>query len=159
MWKIYKQKLQENLKECHLHLGRLENAISALGSNFPFPLQVNSYKKILSSTEFLAYADQIIYRFAKLQDCMGAKLFKSILLFQGETGNLPFLDVLNELEKMEILNVERWFELRDLRNEISHEYGEKDDTSIQLLNKIYDLINELKTILERISKMSEKYES
>ncbi len=41
-----------------------------------------------------AFCDQVVYRFSKLQDIMGAKLFKSFLLFQGENINKPFLDIL-----------------------------------------------------------------
>ena len=39
--------------------------------------------------------EDLIYRFSKLQDCMGAKLFKSVLLYEGENVNKPFLDLLN----------------------------------------------------------------
>jgi len=50
----------------------------------------------VNNTQYLAYSDQSIYRFSKLQDCMGAKLFKSVLLYQGENVNKPFLDILNQ---------------------------------------------------------------
>lgn len=68
----------------------------------------SSFTNIINSIQNLAYSDQCIYRFAKLQDCMGAKLFKSILLYQGENVNKPFLDILNQLEKLEIIDVDEW---------------------------------------------------
>ena len=45
-------------------------------------------------------AKKIIYRFSKLQDCMGTKLFKSVLMYQGENVNKPFLDILNTIYKL-----------------------------------------------------------
>jgi len=56
---------------------------------------------------------------------MGAKLFKSFLLYQGENVDKPFLD---------ILNVDEWFELIDIRNEIAHDYGESTNIAISVLN-------------------------
>ncbi|MEA3315002.1 MAG: toxin-antitoxin system antitoxin subunit, partial [Campylobacterota bacterium] len=86
----------------------------------------------------------------KLQDCMGAKLFKSILLYQGENVNKPFLDILNNLEKMDIIDVDNWFELRDLRNEIAHDYDDNNNQAINILNTIHSLQDELERILNNI---------
>ena len=61
---------------------------------------------MLEELDSLAYCDQIIYRFSKLQDTMGAKLFKALLLYQGENIDKPFLDLLNRLEKMKNINME-----------------------------------------------------
>lgn len=87
---VYKQKVHDNLSESYKHLKRLQNAIEALERDYIFPLSIESFKNILESVEHLAYSDQTIYRFSKLQDCMGAKLFKSVLLYQGENVNKPF---------------------------------------------------------------------
>ena len=92
---VYKQKVTDNLNESYKHLLRLENAFEALKKNYFFPISTDNFKIILENIEHLAYSDQIIYRFSKLQDCMGAKLFKSVLLYQGENVNKPFLDILN----------------------------------------------------------------
>ena len=118
---VYKQKLDSNLSESYKHLQRVSDAFSQLKKSYDMPLTRLAYKSILQDLESLAYSDQIIYRFSKLQDCMGAKLFKSILLYQGENINKPFLDILNQLEKMNIIDVDEWFEIRDLRNEIAHD--------------------------------------
>lgn len=97
---VYKQKVHDNLSESYRHLLRLQNAVGALEKNYIFPLSVENFKTILESVEHLAYGDQIIYRFSKLQDCMGAKLFKSVLLYEGENINKPFLDILNTIYKL-----------------------------------------------------------
>ena len=91
-------------------------------------------------------------RFSKLQDCMGAKLFKSLLLYQDENVNKPFLDILNQLEVMEIIEVNEWFEIRDLRNEIAHDYDNNDTVANDILNAIYANKNELEQTLNAIAK-------
>ena len=150
---VYKQKVEDNLKESYKHLDRLDGAFTELSNSFKFPIDKNSFEEMVSSKQFLAYSDQIIYRFSKLQDCMGAKLFKSVLLSQGENVNKPFLDILNQLEKINIIDVDEWFEIRDLRNEIAHDYEDNDLEAIEILNTIYKLRDELKNILDAINKL------
>ena len=132
---------------------RLDNACEQIQNKYTFPLDTNKFKKILKSTEFLAYCDQIIYRFSKLQDYMGAKLFKSVLLSQGENINKPFLDLLNNLEKIDVVNVDEWFEIRDLRNDIAHDYSNDEAHAIKMINTIYTLKKELSNILIAIDKL------
>lgn len=150
---VYKQKVTDNLNESYKHLLRLENAFEALKKNYFFPISTDNFKIILENIEHLAYSDQIIYRFSKLQDCMGAKLFKSVLLYQGENVNKPFLDILNQLEVIDIINVDEWFEIRDLRNEIAHDYEDNDEMAINILNTIYKLKTDLKETLDAILKL------
>ena len=150
---VYKQKVTDNLNESYKHLLRLENAFEALKKNYTFPINIENFKVILENIEHLAYSDQIIYRFSKLQDCMGAKLFKSVLLYEGENVNKPFLDILNQLEAIDIINVDEWFEIRDLRNEIAHDYEDNDEIAINILNTIYKLKSDLKEMLDSIKKL------
>ncbi len=150
---VYKQKVTDNLNESNKHLLRLENAFEALKKNYTFPINIENFKVILENIEHLAYSDQIIYRFSKLQDCMGAKLFKSVLLYEGENVNKPFLDILNQLEAIDIINVDEWFEIRDLRNEIAHDYEDNDEIAINILNTIYKLKSDLKETLDSILKL------
>ena len=152
---VYKQKVRDNLSESDKHLLRLENAFEALAKCYSFPISMDDFTKILTSTEHLAYSDQIIYRFSKLQDCMGAKLFRSVLLYEGENINKPFLDILNQLETIDIINVDEWFEIRDLRNEIAHDYEDNDKIAVNVLNAIYKLKIDLKEILHSIERLLE----
>ncbi len=151
---IYRQKVYDHLKESYQHLSRLQSAFNEIEKELTFPLQAQDYKKLTNSNILLAFCDQVIYRFSKLQDIMGAKLFKSFLLFQGENISKPFLDILNELEKIDIICVDEWFEMRDLRNEIAHDYGEDEVMSIEIINAIYKLKTELKNILDNIDSYS-----
>ena len=154
---VYKQKVIDNLNESQKHLSRLENAFKALEKHYNFPIHMDDFKNIVDSVEHLAYCDQSIYRFSKLQDCMGAKLFKSVLLYEGENTNKPFLDILNQLEAIDIINVDEWFEIRDLRNEIAHNYEDNDEIVINILNTIYKIKSDLKETLDAIFKLINKH--
>ena len=147
---VYRQKVEANMRESLKHLKRLNDAFDHLNSSYDIPFDIKGYQAILANLQDLAFSDQIIYRFSKLQDCMGAKLFKSILLYQGENVNRPFLDILNQLERMDIISVDEWFEIRDLRNEIAHDYEENDKMAVDILNMIYSLKDELENILSSV---------
>jgi hypothetical protein len=115
-----------------------------------FPLSAEKLSA-LNGTE-LAVLDQFSLRFAKLQDVMGAKLFPAVLELTKEQGKLSaFMDKLNRPEKIgAISSVEHWLLLREMRNEFPHDYP--DDPAIQLaiLNKAYNLANDLLGVLDRV---------
>lgn len=144
---VYQEKFQANLKESFIHLKRLNNAFIELKKNYKFPLNINQFDSLINCNQDLAFVDQIIYRFAKLQDIMGAKLFKSYLISQGEVVDKPFIDILNSLEKLNILDVDEWFELRDIRNNISHHYEDDKQLAIDLINIIEQVKSDLELIL------------
>jgi len=146
----YKKRVEDELNKSFLHLERLNRAFLELNKKYPLPISIKDYENILSNPLDLALADQVIYRFSKLQDTIGAKLFKNFLLMQGENVNKPFLDILNRLEEIGLIDVERWFEIRDLRNEIVHEYENSDFEVVEIINEINELKNDLKQILEKI---------
>jgi len=149
---VYKAKLQTILKEIDIHLLRVEHAFSELSKQHPLPFCENDFAEILGDGMTLAFADQIIYRFSKAQDSMGAKLFKAFMLYQGENVDKPFLDILNSLEKINILNVDEWFELREIRNQIAHNYENNENVARNIINSIYKHKKGLKQILESVSR-------
>lgn len=134
-------KLLEAFAECTKHSQRMLSAHQKI-SNI-FPLDVNKYR-ILTDDE-IEHIDQMVYRFSKLQDSIGERLFKSLLMFlEEDVQNKPFLDVLNRLEQLEILpSKDEWLKLRKVRNELSHEYSNEDEENVTLLNMLFD---EIKTI-------------
>jgi len=69
--------------------------------------------------------NSFLFGFSKLQDKIGAKLFRKVLyeLKEIDTINMPMIDVLNTLEKLEIISdTHHWDKLREIRNAIAHEY-------------------------------------
>ena len=102
------------------------------------PLDASRYQKL--SDDEIEPIDQFLYRFAKLQDAMGEKLFLLILEFLKEenTTNKPFIDILNRLEQLGLLeNKNVWLELRKIRNNIAHQYEDEPQQAAEALNAIY----------------------
>jgi len=111
------------------------------------PLNASRYQQL--SDDEIEHIDQFLYRFAKLQDAMGEKIFFLILEFLKEenTTNKPFIDILNRLEQLGLLeNKNVWLELRKIRNNIAHQYEDEPQQAAEALNAIYAV----KPILEEI---------
>ena len=69
--------------------------------------------------------NSFLFNFSKLQDKIGAKLFKKTLyeLKEIDSFSIGMIDVLNLLEKLEIIeNATDWDNLREIRNILAHEY-------------------------------------
>ncbi|SFV64215.1 hypothetical protein MNB_SV-13-2093 [hydrothermal vent metagenome] len=69
--------------------------------------------------------NSFLFNFSKLQDKIGAKLFKKVLyeLKEIDSFSVPMIDVLNRLEKLEIIKeAGAWDSLREIRNALAHEY-------------------------------------
>jgi hypothetical protein len=133
--------LKEAVLLCTIHVERMSFAFRKIGMYLP--LTVEKYNKL--TEEDLSFIDQLIFRFSKLQDSMGGKLFPSLLQNLGEeTRGLPFIDLLSKLEVLNLLqNVNDWLLLRETRNIVTHEYPFNADDIIEglnLLGKHYWLI-------------------
>ena len=99
------------------------------------------------------HIDQLIFRYSKLQDAMGEKLFPSILKNLKENyENKPFRDIIDRLEKLEIIESSNdWEELRKSRNVLSHEYSSKENELVININTVYgQLIPKIFSIYDRI---------
>jgi hypothetical protein len=69
--------------------------------------------------------NSFLFNYIKIQDKLSASLFRKLLfsLREIDNENLPMIDILNLLEKLEIIeSVEEWDRLREIRNVIAHEY-------------------------------------
>ncbi len=148
----YAYKLKILLNEAETHIKRVNEAVEELNRHYSFPIDSEQFQKILTCRSDLAFADQMIYRFSKAQDTIGAKVFKAFFLFQGENIDKPFLDLLNQLEKLHIVDVDQWFLLREVRNTIAHEYESNQQQACEILNAIERHRHELSEILEKLSR-------
>jgi len=131
-------KLNEAVQLSIIHSERMSFAWSKIEKHFP--LNNEKYKLLLP--EELSFFDQLIFRFSKLQDSMGGKLFPVLLTYLGEdVKGKPFIDQLAKLEELNIIpNSNDWLLLRETRNIVTHEYPFITDEVIQglnLLNKNY----------------------
>lgn len=147
-------KLNEIFEVCALHLKRMQFARKKI--NLFIPLNTNNYYEM--DDEIVGFLDQYIFRFSKLQDVMGARLFPTLLSFLAEPMNdRPFIDLLNRLERLGILDsTMNWIEIRRIRNDISHEYPTSLVERIEGINILIKHFETLENIVKRCKKMTNR---
>ena len=120
------------------------------------PLNRDNYYTM--DEETIGFLDQYIFRFSKLQDIMGSRLFPETLENLAESvTDQPFIDILNRLEKLGILDSAfTWIQLRKIRNDISHEYPASLIERIEGINLLFDKLEELKQIVEKCRSILKK---
>lgn len=140
--------LKNVLDECTTHNSRMNSAYMKIAHQLPF--DENNIKNF--TDEDIAYIDQYIYRFTKLQDAIGSKLFRAVLSELGEDSeNKPIIDIINRLEKLGIINTyDNWKEMRDLRNEAAHDYGNEPAETAATLNLLFNKKTSLEAYLKDI---------
>jgi hypothetical protein len=131
---------------CNKHLLRMQFAYSKI--QHLFPLTTTTYADLPDET--LSFFDQLIFRFTKLQDTMGSKLFRFTLESLAEDGReLPLLDMLARAEQLGILSsAEDWLALRKIRNELTHEYPFDSEDLVEALNQLHQNYQLLVSIWE-----------
>lgn len=137
----------EKLQECEKHIQKIKIAKKNLQNIIPLSLE--SYNMIDDIQA--SFIDQMIFRFTKLQDTIEEKIFPGTLELLGEDiKSKSFIDRLNRLEELELVNKNQWLKLRKDRNEIAHEYSFNQEEVIDGINLIYDLSEEIFTIYYKV---------
>jgi hypothetical protein len=138
-------KLRSALAECDRHLARLRYA-SGAGARL-FPLDAPGLAAL--DDPDITLLDQMLFRFGKLQDAMGGRLFPALLeAGQDWRREDTFLDRLNRLEQLgAIADADAWVRLRELRNNAMHEYPDQPDLNAANLNRIHAAVPELASAL------------
>lgn len=153
---FHREKLDKIFSESEKHILRINSASHKMSSFMP--LTKERYENL--SEDEIEHIDQFLYRFPKLQDTMGQKLFKNILLLLDEkVENIPFIDILNRLEKLELLeNANIWRELRDDRNDLAHNYEDDPEEASLIINKLFFKKDILIQIYNNIKKYYNSYD-
>jgi len=114
--------------------------------------------EIFEDFEKIKTIDTFIYRFIKLQDIMGEKLFKFFLDEIGEyQDSMSLLDVVDKLEKFNIIdNSFEWMEYRKLRNKLTHEYPNNEQDVIDGIKIAIEVFTKIELILENIIRYKNK---
>jgi hypothetical protein len=105
-----------------------------------------------ANIENIKTIDGFIYRFSKIQDMMGEKLFPAYLTVVEEySPSMPLIDILNKLEKFKIIDSENdWKYFRKLRNILTHEYPDNEDDLIQGIREALVVYPKVKDIYQII---------
>ena len=147
-----KQELMERLSRefdiCDRHIQRIDEALEAMHTDIP--MSVDSYTNLDENQ--IRCMDQFIFRFSKLQDAMGAKIFRYVLEYLDEdVSALPMRDILNLLERYHFIDsADEWGYIRELRNEIAHDYPLMENDIVSVLNELISKVPILKSIYKRM---------
>jgi hypothetical protein len=107
-------------------------------------------KKVYSEEELECF-EALSSRFARTADILTQKVFRNLTIMLGENLS-AFIDVANFVEKIGLAkNADELFDIRELRNEIAHEY------SCVSLDRIFQDVLILTDRLMEIIDNTEKY--
>ena len=142
------ERLQREFEVCDKHILRINEALEELSSTLP--LTIENYAQLNSGQ--IRCIDQFIFRFSKLQDAMGAKIFRYILEYLDEdVTSLPMRDILNRLEKYKFLpDANEWIYIRELRNEIAHDYPLMENDVVHILNELFSKVDIMYGIYDKL---------
>lgn len=138
-----RERLNLHLREAYIHIDRLKETLEVL--NKYYPIDYNKSENLKDKLDVLAF------RFAKLQDLIGNKIFREYLeAVEFPTAGKNFLELLKELEKENIVEIDRWSEFRSVRNSIAHDYPDDENDKIEAINYLIINIPHLMDIIEKI---------
>ena len=154
MDEIVKLKCASALAECKKHIHRIDTARKFLEPLFP----LTEGRLNALSDEQTAVLDQFLYRFAKLQDCIGLRLIPAVYsLLENDTSAHPFIYILNRIEKLGVLtSAADWQYFRLLRNNFAHEYPERPDDIINGVNALYTSWDKFTALYSKLAATTEK---
>ena len=114
----------------------------------------NLIPEIFENNEKRRTIDSFIFRFTKIQDLIGEKLFKEILDKVGEyRRNMSVTEIIDRAEKLEVIDsADKWSNFRELRNSLSHEYPSNEAELIKDIRLAMDYFAEILRIYENITK-------
>lgn len=142
------ERLEREFDICDRHIQRISEALNRLSVDLP--MSVECYANL--DEEQIRCMDQFIFRFSKLQDAIGTKIFRYVLDYLDEDiSSLPMRDVLNRLERYHFIDsAEEWSYIRELRNEIAHDYPLLENEAVSVLNELISKVPVLTEIYTRL---------
>ena len=138
--------LNEVIETSYLHLNRAKD-------NYNEMIEFSIDQTIYQDKEKIKTIDAFIFRFIKLQDFMGEKLFKEVLKSVGEyKDNMALIDCLDKLEKLEIIaQADQWMNYRAIRNKLTHEYSTNQEEMISGIQLAMVYFSEINILLNNIN--------
>lgn len=134
-------------ENCSRHLRYLEAARERL------PRPVTAMHLSEPTDALVAALDQFAFRFVRLQDTMGAKLFRAFLVecLKEPYEEAPFRDVLDRLEGLRLIgSADAWERIRVMRNALAHDYPESAEEKAAALNMALEMVDEMDAVLQRL---------
>lgn len=133
----------ESLKTAFLHYGRAANYHGEISV---ITINTDSFR----DKETVKTIDAFTFRFLKLQDFMGNKLFKDLLVSIGAyQDSMTPLDMLDKLEKMRLINSsDAWMAFCKISNQLTHEYPNNTENVVEGIKLALKSFKEIEQILK-----------
>ena len=141
------QRLEYYFQKANNHIDMINKALQYVKPHYP--LESNFMENI--KDDILLFAlDSLVFRFSKLQDWLGQKLFKTFLQYEEyPIEDMNFLEVVKVLEKENILSLDIWSVFREIINELSHDYPDYEQIA-ENINFIIENSGELIKISKKL---------
>lgn len=143
-------KLEKNyiaLKEYKILIDRLVSSLNIY--------EIKTYKTL--KPEQKAILDAYLKRFSSVQDFLGAKIF-SLLLDVSGISYTKMSEVLYHIEKEGIIDsLGDWIELREVRNELEHDYPDELEDALEDLKFCIDSFDKLESYYLNSLEFAKKY--
>jgi hypothetical protein len=118
---------------------------------FHQPFTIELAKQLSSNEELAEQLEAFVSRFCRLQDTLGDKLLPAWLDILEEKTNVA-IDNLDKAEKIGVLpSAELWLELRQLRNQMIHEYIEDLNLLVDALQTAHENLDFLIGVAQAIN--------
>ncbi|MBF0137145.1 MAG: hypothetical protein H7833_15320 [Magnetococcus sp. DMHC-1] len=145
---IDEAKIESALQECLIHRSRLHGAWQEAALFMSMPTTTD----IPLDEMQIRVLDQVVYRFGKLQDTLAMRLLPALLRGVAEwQEKQTFLDRLNRAEQLGVIpSAEGWLRLRELRNQLTHEYPEHSGMVMAGLRLLMDHVPVLEAVHDQM---------
>ena len=104
-----------------------------------------------------ALLEAYLKRFASLQDYLGAKVFKTLLDSAGISYS-KMSEVLTLIEKEGIIDLDKWIEFRNIRNELEHDYPDEIEEALQDLKYCIDSFDYMESVVKKVFDFARNYD-
>ena len=110
---------------------------------FAVEFDLERVKQMDNDVELSERVDAFVSRFGRLQDTLGDKLLPLFLTILGERS-LAVIDNLDKAEKLGFIgSADEWMSIRNLRNQMIHEYIEDPAIILSALKNGHDYVPKL----------------
>lgn len=147
--------LKQWIQICDIHSRKLSKNLAKVKALIPLtPIKIRKLTDDDSNT-----LDLIIFKFSKLQDDIGNKIFPTYLKVIGEdVESKSFIDIANRLEKLRIIeDAEFWMKLKKTRNAVIHEYPNDPELAANNLNAALNQSDDLLKFWTKLKKEIAKH--
>ncbi|MFM9967196.1 MAG: hypothetical protein ACKVQK_02155, partial [Burkholderiales bacterium] len=125
--------------------GCQQHAKYLLAASGRLPTKLTAADISTRSDALVAALDQFAYRFVRLQDTLGGRVFRRLLIehFGEPYEDSSLRDVVDRLEKLKVIeSADRWGQLRAMRNSLAHDYPESVEEKAAAVELAREMANE-----------------